>query len=670
MFKAKQYTLIFATALLMLGACSDKEDEATPNFGKNQVPAPHFTADMAGANDTRALVEDNDKYATDGELFRWNEGDQVLVRFIPENGVMYSHSYKVATVNAEHPNRCTFVPSDESATLPAGTYTVTGFSSYGAWTGMSSGAFIPPPPQNGNKKSDHLHYSQLMMSEPITEVTITDAPGNFNLSFKHLASVMRFVVIDDIDLEEGITVESITLSSDKELFDTGFTYRNDILESTGTTNSLTLNVTNGTFDAKDNSFHGFIAMSANKEGINPEKLQVAITLSNGSIFTATVQNTGGIIGLTNGFVNGQSYSFTMKLSNLEETTTVLKTTATGQISNGTYSIDDYLSSLGTLVVEGPINNNDLTAIANWMKNAVEPVTRGTKPVIKKLDLSGAKELETINNSTFKDCTSLEIIVLPEGVTDIYFDAFNGCTSLSAVTLPQSLETIDSTAFQGCTKLTSITLPQSVKSIGNSAFSGCTNLETVNLPESMPDGTLGTYAFWGTALRNIVIPSGIKTIPESCFQSCKQLNSVTLPEGLEEIQYAAFGSCSQLSAITIPASVKLVGYYAFSTIGMYMSIQFLGTLPVKDGGSANTTTAVPGYLVLNNMMCSMRHSLLLPKVIKASLAATYNTGINATVYYNYTGTDTDSPTDLTKYTKYIPKENTGDDFEGGNDWAFE
>jgi hypothetical protein len=64
-------------------------------------------------------------------------------------------------------------------------------------------------------------------------------------------------------------------------------------------------------------------------------------------------------------------------------------------------------------------------------------------------------VESIEESAFENCTSLEGLSLPEGLKYIGPRAFKGCTSLEWVQIPGSVEYIDAEAFSGCCNLVSL-----------------------------------------------------------------------------------------------------------------------------------------------------------------------------------------------------------------------
>ena len=94
------------------------------------------------------------------------------------------------------------------------------------------------------------------------------------------------------------------------------------------------------------------------------------------------------------------------------------------------------------------------------------------------------------SATFKNCTHLREINLPDSVTSIVHKVFYGCTNLALTVLPDGITSIGSYAFQNCTNLALTVLPDGITSIGGYAFSGCTSLYIIDLtaftdPQSIP-----------------------------------------------------------------------------------------------------------------------------------------------------------------------------------------
>ena len=171
-------------------------------------------------------------------------------------------------------------------------------------------------------------------------------------------------------------------------------------------------------------------------------------------------------------------------------------------------------------------------------------------------------VKNIYSDAFKDCSSLTAITIPEGVPEIRYRAFEGCTELQKVTLPaSSLKTIQSYAFDGCEKLTAIQLPDSVTEIGDYVFMGCTSLTAIALPDTMKSIPNGMFSRC-TALTSIQIPDNVTSIEKSAFHGCSSLLDVKIPEGVTDIGESAFFSCENLKSITLPQSINSMGERVF------------------------------------------------------------------------------------------------------------
>ena len=65
------------------------------------------------------------------------------------------------------------------------------------------------------------------------------------------------------------------------------------------------------------------------------------------------------------------------------------------------------------------------------------------------------DVRIIEENTFKGCSSLEAIRLPEELTLLARRLFDGCTALKEITIPARLEAMDEACFAGCSALATI-----------------------------------------------------------------------------------------------------------------------------------------------------------------------------------------------------------------------
>ena len=244
---------------------------------------------------------------------------------------------------------------------------------------------------------------------------------------------------------------------------------------------------------------------------------------------------------------------------------------TNELDDGTLEITKYAGNSATYVIPGEIDG---------------------------------KKVTEIGDSTFKGCTELTSITIPDGVIGIGNNAFSGCTSLETVTIPASVTYVGNSAFYGCTSLKSVTVPESVTYIGGYAFAECYSLKYADIPANVTG--IGTSPFYNCrSLKNINTDEANKwytTVDGVLYDkdktelinypAGKKDSSYVIPEGIRTIREKAFYGCLNLCELTIPDSVTEIESGAFECSSL-ISDEY-GTIKYVDGwvvGSGHTANVV-------------------------------------------------------------------------------
>ena len=163
------------------------------------------------------------------------------------------------------------------------------------------------------------------------------------------------------------------------------------------------------------------------------------------------------------------------------------------------------------------------------------------------------DVTKIGYIAFKNCNTLQTIVIPDSVISIGSYAFAYCTSLTTITIPDSVTSIGQNAFFSCDSLTSITISNSVTRIDIGVFENCSSLKTITIPDSVK--SIGQAAFYGcTSLASITIPNSVTRIDIGVFERCTSLISITIPDSVRDIEYNVFKDCNQLSEVIMNAVI--------------------------------------------------------------------------------------------------------------------
>ena len=168
------------------------------------------------------------------------------------------------------------------------------------------------------------------------------------------------------------------------------------------------------------------------------------------------------------------------------------------------------------------------------------------------DMTDDELMATYPKMEFKStalCETSNMFYSEKTVKEIDVSAFNG-SSIQSVIIPEGIDTIDDHAFEHCSSLGTISIPDSVISIGWCAFRYCSSLET------------------------ITIGDGVTSIGREVFSGCSKLKTITIPDSVISIAGGAFSSCTNLettigsgwvkvedgSAVAASTLLKDIGYY--------------------------------------------------------------------------------------------------------------
>jgi hypothetical protein len=141
-------------------------------------------------------------------------------------------------------------------------------------------------------------------------------------------------------------------------------------------------------------------------------------------------------------------------------------------------------------------------------------------------------IEVFGNGCFTGTSIQGGLHFPKTVSSIGSAAFMGL-SLTAVSFANNIASlsIDATAFADCTSLENIFLPYGITSIGNESFRNAP-ISAIYLPETLTN--IGKNAFSGTSLVTVRVPDSIVELCGMAFDSIPTLASITYGTGCTSI----------------------------------------------------------------------------------------------------------------------------------------
>ncbi|MBQ2848436.1 MAG: leucine-rich repeat domain-containing protein [Clostridia bacterium] len=224
---------------------------------------------------------------------------------------------------------------------------------------------------------------------------------------------------------------------------------------------------------------------------------------------------------------------------------------------------------------------------NAVSCTVVPET--TSEELPKSPFISLKNLKNINigdtvkelpSYLFSSVDTIDVIVLPDSVTDIGAGAFAN-SSISSLENCKNLESIEEYAFINCKNLSSFDFGNELMLIGMEAFKGCTDLKNVYISDSVVNIEIG--AFSGCpSLESVRMSPNVDYIPREAFYNCKELSTFIWDAESKLVGRLAFGNC-----------VKLVDFDFLNVEKLYVN-SFLGSgvTVVQLGESENEASPTP------------------------------------------------------------------------------
>ena len=194
-----------------------------------------------------------------------------------------------------------------------------------------------------------------------------------------------------------------------------------------------------------------------------------------------------------------------------------------------WAFRDCLSLEEIIIPKSVVKIDDLNGTENPFQSC---------PKLKKIIVDGDNENYTTIDGVLFDKSVSQLICYPSDKSD------------ESYVVPKSVKEIDAVAFVKC-KATSIVIPEGVERLKRYTFYSSENLETISLPNSLT--VIDDLCFnLCTSLRNISLPSKLRTISDGAFFYCLSLTSIVIPSTVESIAIGAFSYCNSMASISVEA----------------------------------------------------------------------------------------------------------------------
>jgi len=198
-------------------------------------------------------------------------------------------------------------------------------------------------------------------------------------------------------------------------------------------------------------------------------------------------------------------------------------------------------------------------------------------------------------------SSIEKVIIGNGVSKINEDAFYKCEKLAAVEFRgerQDALTLENEIFYSCNNIVTIKLPAKINAFDLRLLQALPNLQSIEVEDGgsvygsvngmLTNSTKKTILYCPkTVTGEFTVPRGIQHIGEHALEGCSRITSVVIPNYVKSIGDSAFSNCKSIKTVTIDGKRNNdleIGSYAFAYCDNLATVTFggSGTATVQSG----------------------------------------------------------------------------------------
>lgn len=202
----------------------------------------------------------------------------------------------------------------------------------------------------------------------------------------------------------------------------------------------------------------------------------------------------------------------------------------------------------------------------------------------------------------------------------------------------------------------VNLPEGITQVKKSGFQGCNNLTKCDLPESLT--YIGVYAFSGVSLDSVYIPGNVSFFGSYCMSG--SMTYLEFGEGVTNIPMYTFGGCHKLKTIVFPASLAKIEAASFDHVTSVRTIiSKRQTSPIMYGNHYESggygTGVFYNPFIYSDKFQRFIYTLMVPKGSKSAYA-NYKTSDGKPGWPVATIEEYDESTDFSKISTEFVQEN--------------